>query len=74
MNLSTLYVWRTIDGYFKVINPAFTKLLGYSERELLENTFMDYMHPDDLEATYDQLYNLFHLVKTPSILKTGFSL
>jgi PAS domain S-box-containing protein len=39
------------DGYFKRVNPAWTRTLGHSEAELLEQPFLDFVHPDDREAT-----------------------
>jgi PAS domain S-box-containing protein len=39
------------DGYFKRVNPAWRRLLGYSEADLLSRPFMDFVHPDDREAT-----------------------
>lgn len=39
------------DGYFKRVNPAFTRTLGWTEGELLERPFFDLVHPDDLGAT-----------------------
>ncbi len=39
------------DYKFKRLNPAWAKTLGYSREEMLGTSYMDYVHPDDLEAT-----------------------
>jgi len=40
-----------VDGYFKLVNPAFTTVLGYSREELLARPFAEIIHPDDVERT-----------------------
>ena len=44
----------SVDGRWLEVNDALCEMLGYSERELLEKTFMDVTHPEDLDA--DQQY------------------
>jgi PAS domain S-box-containing protein len=39
------------DGYFKRVNPAWSRLLGYTEAELLSRPYMELVHPDDRDAT-----------------------
>ncbi|HVR37820.1 MAG TPA: PAS domain S-box protein [Thermoanaerobaculia bacterium] len=48
----------SIDGYFKRINPAFESLFGYAREEMLERPFLDFVHPDDREATLRELSSL----------------
>ena len=39
------------DGTINAINPAWQRLLGWSDDELLGRPFFELVHPDDLEAT-----------------------
>ncbi len=41
----------SMDGYFRKISPAFSETLGYSEKELMERPFFDFIHPDDRAST-----------------------
>lgn len=38
-------------GYFKMVNNAFIEVLGYRKEELLSKPFLEFIHPDDVEAT-----------------------
>jgi PAS domain S-box-containing protein len=39
------------DGYFKRLNPVWERVLGWSREQLLARPFLDFVHPDDREAT-----------------------
>jgi PAS domain S-box-containing protein len=39
------------DGYFIRLNPAWTETLGYELEELRGQPFIDFVHPDDRDAT-----------------------
>lgn len=43
------------DGFFKRINPAFKKILGWDNEYLLQTSFNELLHPDDLTAAATQL-------------------
>lgn len=40
-----------VDGYFKVVNQAWSEALGYQDGELLRRPFVDFVHPEDRRAT-----------------------
>ena len=48
------------DGYFVKVSPSFTKLLGYSEEELLSTPYINFVHPDDRKETANEADQLAH--------------
>ncbi len=40
-----------IDGYFRLLNPAWRRALGWEDHELLARPWLDFVHPDDRAAT-----------------------
>ena len=46
------------DGYFQRINPAFEKVTGYTQEELLSQSFLNFVHPEDREATIAEMAKL----------------
>ncbi|WP_449125103.1 response regulator [Pseudomonas viridiflava] len=43
------------NGIFLRVNPAWTALLGRTERELIGTSIMDLLHPDDVASTQNAL-------------------
>lgn len=54
------------DGYFKRLNPAWEKVLGYSTEELMAKPFLEFIHPADRQATIQESEKLGRGVDTIS--------
>jgi PAS domain S-box-containing protein len=53
-----LFCIADTDGYFRRLNPEWEKTLGYSLTELEGHRFLDFVHPDDLDATLAAISSL----------------
>jgi len=59
LSLDMLCVAST-DGYFKRLNPAWPRALGWSTEELTSRPWIDFVHPDDRGGTGEQGEGLVH--------------
>ncbi|MBV9079745.1 MAG: PAS domain S-box protein, partial [Elusimicrobia bacterium] len=46
------------DGFFRHINGAWQKILGYSMQELMSRPIREFVHPEDRERTQEELARL----------------
>ncbi|MCE9529592.1 MAG: protein kinase [Planctomycetes bacterium] len=53
-----LFCIASFDGYFHRINSNFSRALGHPEREFLTRPFFDFVHPEDHQATRDEMAKL----------------
>ncbi len=48
----------SFDGYFTRVNPAFERTLGFTSTEMTARPFLDFIHPEDREATMGEVRRL----------------
>ena len=46
-----LLVVVNLDGYFVRVNPACEQILGFTSAEIMAQSFIDFLHPDDIAAS-----------------------
>lgn len=47
------------NGFFQQLNPAWQKVLGYSVEELKSRPFIEFVHPDDVASTNQEVAKVF---------------
>jgi serine/threonine-protein kinase len=53
-----LFCVAGLDGFFYRVNGNFSRILGYTNAELLARPFLDFVHPDDRERTLEAMEKL----------------
>jgi PAS domain S-box-containing protein len=53
-----LFCNASLSGYFRRVNGNFVRVLGYPESTLLQHRFLEFVHPDDREATLSEVAGL----------------
>jgi PAS domain S-box-containing protein len=48
----------SLDGFFSRLSLSFEDVLGWSEEELYSRPFLDFVHPDDVDATLSAMDGL----------------
>jgi PAS domain S-box-containing protein len=46
-----LLIVANLEGHFVRVNPACTRMLGFTSAELIAQPYLDFVHPDDREHT-----------------------
>jgi len=57
----------TFDGHISQLSPAWSRLLGYPNEELINQSVVQFVHADDRAATLAAISNLNHGEKTVSL-------
>jgi len=53
-----LFCIASLDGYFKRVNSNFSRVLGFSDAELVSRPFLDFVHPEDIKETIEAIQTL----------------
>lgn len=53
-----LFCIANTEGFFWRLNENFTRTLGYTTKELTSRPFIEFVHPDDVSSTLDEVLKL----------------
>lgn len=54
-----LMVIADLNGYFVQVSPSWTRVLGWSEEELLSRPYVEFVHPQDIDRTEQESRRLW---------------
>jgi PAS domain S-box-containing protein len=54
------------DGFFKRLNPAWEKTLGFTREELMAKPYLEFVHPEDRQSTQSEVDHIENGEKTCS--------
>ena len=57
-DLNNIQCIAGLDGYFKRVNSAFSEILGFTHKQLLNVPWINFIHPEDRPATIAELEKL----------------
>ena len=61
-NLSNdMFCIAGMDGFFRLVNPAFERILGFTKQELCSRPYREFIHPADLAKKCSENIWTFHL-------------
>jgi PAS domain S-box-containing protein len=49
-----MFCMLDFNGYFRRLNPAWERTLGFTREELMSRPFIEFVHPDDRDRTLNQ--------------------
>ncbi|HEY9837701.1 MAG TPA: PAS domain S-box protein [Vampirovibrionales bacterium] len=61
-----LFCTLSFDGYFRSLNPAWEKKLGFTPTELRSQSFIEFVHPQDHQSTLTEFVKLLQGCNTYS--------
>ncbi|HQG97746.1 MAG TPA: PAS domain-containing protein, partial [Thermotogota bacterium] len=67
VNLDLLCI-ADMDGHLLKVNQTWREILGYTEEELEQNLFLDFVHPDDHLATIEAVEKLKNNQSVPNFV------
>jgi len=67
VNMDLFCIAKT-GGYFEHLNPVWEKVFGYARDEMLAKSFIEFIHPDDVEQTREALSSLAAQERLPNFV------